>query len=42
MEKVDLYIDLKSEMFGFLVYNNDEVVNKFIDIIENNFEVMDN
>ncbi|HBG5008144.1 TPA: CDP-glycerol glycerophosphotransferase family protein [Clostridioides difficile] len=42
MEKVDSYIDLKSEMFGSLAYNNDEAVNKLIDIIENNFEVMDN
>ncbi len=29
-------------MFGSLAYNNDEAVNKLIDIIENNFEVMDN
>lgn len=42
MEKVDSYIDLKGEMFGFLAYNNEEAVNKLIEIIENNFEVMDN
>ena len=39
MEKVDSYIDLKSEMFGSLAYNNDEAVNKLIDIIENMKEI---
>lgn len=41
IKKVDSYIDLKSEMFGSLAYNSNEAVNKLIDIIENDFCVLD-
>ncbi|NJK16322.1 glycerophosphotransferase, partial [Clostridioides difficile] len=40
MEKVDSYRDVKGEMGGPVAYNKDEVVNKHIDSMENNFEVM--
>ena len=42
IEKVDSYIDLRSEMFGYLSYNSREAVDKLIDIINNDFQVMDN
>lgn len=40
-EKVDSYIDLDNEMFGFIAYNKDKAVNKLINIIENNFTILD-
>lgn len=42
IEKVDSYIDLRSEMFGYLSYNSSEAVEKLIAIINNDFQVMDN
>jgi CDP-glycerol glycerophosphotransferase (TagB/SpsB family) len=42
IEKVDSYIDLRSEMFGYLSYNSNEAVDKLIDIINDDFQVIDN
>jgi len=42
IKKIDSYIDLKNEMFGTLSYNSSEAVDKLIEIIDNDFKVMDN
>ncbi|MDR0880541.1 MAG: CDP-glycerol glycerophosphotransferase family protein [Clostridioides sp.] len=41
-EKVGSYIDLKSEMFGYLSYNSKEATEVLIDIIKGGFKVSEN
>lgn len=40
-EKIDSYIDLDNEMFGSLAYTKDEAVDKLIEIIDNDFEILE-
>lgn len=40
-QEVDSYIDLENGMFGSLSYNNDEAVDKIIEIIDNDFSILD-
>lgn len=40
-EEIDSYIDLDKEMFGSVAYTNDEAVNKLIEIIDNDFAILD-
>ncbi|MBO3443027.1 CDP-glycerol glycerophosphotransferase family protein [Clostridium sp. CCUG 7971] len=40
-EKIDSYIDLDNEMFGSLAYTKDDAVNKLIEIIDNDFEILE-
>lgn len=40
-EKIDSYIDLDKEMFGSIAYNKDEAVDKLIEIIDNDFEILE-
>lgn len=40
-EKIDSYIDLDNEIFGSLAYTKDEAVDKLIEIIDNDFEILE-
>ncbi|MGL6107514.1 CDP-glycerol glycerophosphotransferase family protein [Romboutsia sp.] len=40
-EEIDSYIDLDNELFGSIAYNKEEAVNKLIEIIENDFEILE-
>jgi CDP-glycerol glycerophosphotransferase (TagB/SpsB family) len=40
-KEVDSYINLNTEMFGYVAYTKDDFVNKLIEVIDNKFKVAD-
>ncbi|MEG1311642.1 MAG: CDP-glycerol glycerophosphotransferase family protein [Romboutsia sp.] len=40
-QEIDSYIDLDNEMFGSLAYNKNQAVDKLIEIIENDFKILE-
>lgn len=41
-QEVDSYIDLDNEMFGTIAYTKDDAVDKLIEIIDNDFTILEN
>lgn len=40
-QEIDSYIDLDNEMFGSIAYNKDEAASKLINIIDNDFAILE-